>query len=258
MTGPDDRPEGPAAGDGTEEEAADSAGQPWTGRSLPTTGFEGDLGAPDADVVAALADGADDGVLMRALERARLLVPVVAQPAELVGTGPERSEKRTEMALVTLVAGDGVRALPVFTGLRLLGAWNGSARPVPVTAARGARAGMAEGCDVLVVDVGSPHERELRPSMVRALAEGRSWRAAHEDPVVASAVGRVVSGNRRVTGHALRDGDPAGRGVLGVVLELRRGLSREEASAVAGDVGRELAADDAVRSRVDGLSLHLT
>ena len=44
------------------------------------------------------------------------------------------------MAAMTLLAADGHRALPVFTSIAALAAWDPAARPVPVTAARAAQA----------------------------------------------------------------------------------------------------------------------
>ena len=60
----------------------DSAGVPWSGRELTGTGFGGDQGGADADLLSALAGPQDEQGLMRALARARLLVPIVAMPAD--------------------------------------------------------------------------------------------------------------------------------------------------------------------------------
>ena len=106
-----------------------------------------------------------------------MLVPVVAVLGE-TGTSAEGRvvEKSTDMAVVTLTAPDGRRALPVFTSTAALAAWDPSARPVPVDGARAAQSAVAEGCHVIVVDLGRrASRRELRPSMVWALAQGASW-----------------------------------------------------------------------------------
>jgi hypothetical protein len=90
--------------------AADSAGLPWSGRELTSTGFEGDLGAADTSLLAALDDPQDETALMRAVARARLLVPIVAVPLEVDDSGEPVDEKSThikstDMAVVTLTVG---------------------------------------------------------------------------------------------------------------------------------------------------------
>lgn len=235
---------------------SDSAGVPFGGRALSGTGFEGDTGGADPALAAALADTGDETGLMVAVEAARLLVPVVAEPAVVDDTGPHAVEKQTDMAVVTLVAPDGVRALPVFTSLDALAAWDPSARPVPVTAARAAQAAVAERCDVMVVDVAGPRTVALRPSMVWALGQQRPWQPAHEDEAVARAVRVAVGARPEVTGHELGPGDP-GTGVLRVVLELRPGLDAGQVQAVATAVGEQLATDGEVRARIDGLAFSI-
>ena len=111
-------------------EATDSAGMPWARRDLSPSGFEGDTGISDPVVLAALG-GSDEEAMMAALASARFLVAVVAHADEIV-TGDDGlvHDASVDMALVTLVAPDGRRALPAFTGLTELTAWDASARPV--------------------------------------------------------------------------------------------------------------------------------
>ncbi|NHA67757.1 SseB family protein [Phycicoccus flavus] len=227
---------------------ADSADVPWAGRDLGATGFEQDTGAADPALASALAGAADDVSLMRAVEAARLLVPVVA----------DARDDGTDMAAVTLLAPDGARALPVFSGVEALAAWDGAARPVPVTPARAAQAAVAEGCEVLVVDVAGPATRVLRSSMLWALAQQRAWEPAHTDPFVASGVAAAVAGERDVVEHRVEEGTPTGAGVLGVVLRLRPGLDAAAVQALATRVGERLATDGELRARVDGLAFRIT
>ena len=234
---------------------ADSAGTPWARRELSPSGFEADTGAADPALRAALDDGADDATLMRAVEAARLVVPVVADPTDVDTTGDRTVEKSVDMAVVTLTAPDGRRALPVFTGTDSLAAWDRAARPVPVTPARAAQAAVSEGCHVMVLDVAGPAARELRPSMVWALAQDRAWEPAHTDPFVARAVAAATRDEPRVVGHAVEEASPAG--TLGVVLELTPGLAADEVRAVATAVGERLATDGELRARVDGLAFRI-
>jgi hypothetical protein len=234
----------------------DSAGIPFGGRELTSTGFDGDTGAADAPLVAALSDPADERRLMAAVAGARLLVPIVAEPAEVDTSGELAVEKQTDMAAVTLVAPDGTRALPVFTSMEALAAWDPSARPVPVTAARAAQAAVSERCDVMVVDVAGDRAVALRPSMVWALAQQRDWLPAHEDEVVARAVATAVREHPAVVAHALSAGAP-GEGVVRIELELQPGLSADEVQQVATAVGEQLATDGEVRARIDGLAFSI-
>jgi hypothetical protein len=217
------------------------------------TGFDDDAGAADPALVEALADPTDERALVAAVARSRLLVPVVAEPTEVDESGDLAVEKQTDMAAVTLIAPDGVRALPVFSSLGSLLSWDPAARPVPVTAARAAQAAVSERCDVVVVDVAGPAAVALRPSMVWALAQQRDWLPAHEDEVVARAVAVAVRGHDEVVAHELGAGEP-GQGVLRVVLQLRPGLTADQIQAVATAVGEQLATDGEIRARIDGLA----
>ena len=235
----------------------DSASVPWAGRDLSPSGFEADSGAADPTVLAALATPGDDLALMRAVEAARFVVPVVADLTEADSTGGLAVDTSVDMAAVTLVAPDGQRALPVFTGTQSLAAWDPTARPVPVTPARAGQAAVAEGCDVIVVDVAGPATRVLRPSMVWALAQQRPWEPAHTDPFVARSVSAAVRDEDVVTASEVEEGNPRGEGVLGVVLTLRPGLGPDEVRAVATRVGERLATDGELRARIDGLAFRL-
>lgn len=237
-------------------DATDSAGTPWQGRHLGPTGFETDTGAADPALLAAVAEG-DDETLMRAVEAARLIVPIVAEPTAVDETGPLAVETQVDMAAVTLVAPDGQRALPVFTGVEALAAWDSAARPVPVTPLKVGQAAVSEGCTYVVLDVAGPSQRELRPSMVYALAQGRPWHPAHLDPLVAERVVAAVDDVAEVSAHAVEEGAPYGTNTLGVVLTLRPGLEPEQVRAVATRVGERLAQDVDLRVRVDGLGFRL-
>jgi len=243
---------------------ADSAGTPWRGRVLESTGFDEDAGAADPALMAALRDRAAhpspeaDSRLVDSAARARWLVPVVAVLGK-ADTSPEglTVEKSTDMAVVTLTAPDGRRALPVFTSTAALGAWDASARPVPVDGSRAAQAAVAEGCQVLVVDLGSTTPTELRASMLWAMAQSVTWVPAHTDPFVAQSVSRAVGDEDDVAAHRLEEGEPPGSGVLRVVLGLRPGLGADEVQALATRVAERLATDGEFRARVDELTFAL-
>ena len=236
----------------------DSGGVPWSGRTLTSTGFDGDVGAADTDLLAALEHVQDETVLMRAVAHARLLVPIVAAPSEVDDSVQLMVEKfalnsATDMAVVTLTSPDGQRALPVFSSLAALSAWDATARPSPVASSRAAQAAVSERCDVMLLDLGSGHERVLRPSMVWALAQQRDWIPAHTDPFVAQALSRATADEEDVI-DCVGEGDPAGPGILRVVLSLRAGLNAERVRALATRIGEQIATDGEARARIDGLA----
>ena len=246
-------PEGPAGPDN----AHDSAGIAFGGRQLSGTGFDGDRGEADAALAAALADPLDEVSLMAAVVRARLLVPIVTEPVSVDETGEHLVEKQTDMAAVTLVAPDGTRALPVFSSMSAITAWDPHARPVPVTAARAAQAAVSERCDVMVVDLAGPLTVALRPSMVWALAQQRDWLPAHQDETVRRAVAAAVREQEVVLAHEIGPGGP-GEGVLRVALRLAPGLDSATVQAVATAVGERLATDGEIRARIDGLAFSIS
>jgi hypothetical protein len=192
-------------------------------------------------------------MLMRAVAAARLLVPIMAAPTEVDDYGELMVERSTNMAVVTLTSPDGQRALPVFSSLAALSAWDASARPTPVTSSRAAQAAVSEHCDVMLIDLGSRHQRVLRPSMVWALAQQRDWLPAHTDPFVAQALSRATAHETDVIDCVGEEGDPAGAGVLRVVLTLRPGLDSDQVQALATRVGEQIATDGEARARIDSL-----
>lgn len=243
---------------------ADSAGQAWAGKTIPSHGFGGDLGQADEELVATLralrAERSEQAetVAMARVGRARWLVPVLAVATEVEQqVGGLVHDTRSDMATVTLTSPDGQRALPAFSSLAALAEWDSSARPVAVRAAAAAQAAVSEGCEVLVLDVASEHATVLRPSMLWALAQEREWLPSHRDPHVAAAVQRACREEALVTGHRLEAGDPAGAGVLRVVLALTPGLAAEEVTTLATRIGERIATDGETRARIDALTFSI-
>jgi hypothetical protein len=240
----------------TSPAAGDSAGRPWTGRTLPTGAFSGDDGSADAGVLDALQRMASGAVgatgVIGALATARVMVAVVAVLGEGADQTSVRGDKQADMALVTITGPDGRRALPVFSSPVTLAAWNPSARPVPVAARQAARAALAEGCERLVLDVAGPTPFLAPRSALVALAQGRHWLPAHEDHVVGERIGLLTAGEPDVVGAGRRPGTAA---ELRVELSVRQGLTREELSDLVSRVGARLTSDELLRERADGLEL---
>lgn len=239
----------------------DTAGVPWAGRTLTGTGFDDDTGAADQRLAALLAlpdPERDERELVAAVAAARLIVPVVAVPSEIDESSGIPVDAVSDMASVTLVAPDGQQALPAFTSTAALARWDPQARPVPVTAQRAALAAVQEGCHVIPLDLAQPPGPAawtLRPSMVWALAQGRDWLPAHQDPLVAAAVEQAVAGQPAVAGHRLALGPD---GALQVTLALRPGLGQSQVRDLLSAVGERLAGESDSRERIDALAFRLT
>ena len=178
-------------------------------RSLLSTGFDGDDGSADPALIEVLAAARRDeaGVYpaYAALAGRRVLVPVVAILGESEATetlGPDgkplRRDKDSDMAVITLVAADGIKALPVFTSVKGLAEWaakagHPQARPVPVSVEKAAAAALQEEAAVLLLDLGGPGQFEISGSALRAFAEGRKPLPPAVDPEVMAAIKRVLS-----------------------------------------------------------------
>jgi hypothetical protein len=160
--------------------------------------FPGDDGAADTAVLTALtayaAGRGSEHAALTALARSRLLVPVVAVPVVAVPVAGEQADggsqgggKSTEMALPTMVAADGSRAIIAFTCLDALQRWRSDARPVPVPAASAWLAGTQE-ADAVVIDVAGPVTLAVDGARLAALAAGRPVPLPHQDPEVLAAL----------------------------------------------------------------------
>lgn len=233
---------------------ADSAGHPWSGRSLPDSGFGDDTGDADPRLLAALSDPEAEVALMGAVAAARLLVPIVAAPTEVDSSGEFVTEKSTDLAMVTLVAPDGTRALPAFSSIGCLVRWDPAARPTPVDAAKAAQAAVAEGCAVMVLDL-ADSAVVLRPSMVWALATGRAWTPPHLDEHVRQAVSSAAELEADICDVGCEGGSD---GALVIRATLRPGLDESSIQALAARIGERIATDGEARARIDAITFRIT
>lgn len=151
----------------------------FAGRTLAPSAFPNDDGGADPAVLAVLeAHGRGEAAVEHAygyLLNARVLAPIVAVLGEAEEVEDEQGrnltrDKNSDMALVTLVAPDGTRALPVFTSVQALAEWNPQARPMPVAFPRACAAAKAEGAEIVLVDLARPSFLEVEPAAVRAFA----------------------------------------------------------------------------------------
>ncbi|MGW7001694.1 SseB family protein [Streptomyces sp. NPDC054933] len=244
-------------------------------KNIPDPGFSDDDGAADPRLTAALAAYADDRAaepdVLAALVGARLLVPVVAllgevetvvdgaaaRSASAEGGGGRRAgglrrEKTSDMAVPTIQAPDGRRALPAFTSVESLARWRADARPVAVPLPQALQALAHEQADTLLIDMAGPVTYALSGPALHALASGRDRLDPLTDPVVADAVRNVVAAEPEVVrAHLVPSAQTDG--TVGLVLG-----SGAQVGVVAQRVATALAADAALRTRlVRGLELAL-
>jgi hypothetical protein len=171
--------------------------------------FRDDNGAADPRVTAALAayyagQGSEQDALT-ALAAARLLVPVVAVPADDPAVKEDKAvkgDKNSQMVLPTLIGRDGRPAVLAFTGLDTLARWRPNARPVPAESDRVWRAAVADGCAV-VIDVAGPVPVAVEGTRLAALAAGQPVPGAHEDGDVLAEVEAAIATEPVVTGVSM-------------------------------------------------------
>lgn len=228
-------------------------------KNIPTSGFSDDDGSADPELAAALAAYAQDRSaeaetrLLPLLSRARLLVPVVAVLGE-VETGPDglKREKTSDMAVPTLQAPDGRRALPAFTSMETLHHWRPDARPVAVPLRQALLAAAHEKADTVVIDLAGPATYQLTGAALRALAEGRESADPRDDRTVTDALRALLAAEPAVLTARL---DPSAEADATLALGLAPDAT---AAAVAQRLAPALAADETLRSRlVRGLDLAL-
>ena len=161
---------------------------------MPVTRPQGDTGAADPAVTAALAAYAAGAVTERevltAIAATRLLVPVVAVLAEANADG---TEKETDMALPTLIGNDGRKAVIAFTSIDTVKQWRPDARPIPVLAPSLWPAVAAEQADAVVIDVAGPVPLAIEGARLRALAAGAPPPFPHEDPDIRAQVAQAAA-----------------------------------------------------------------
>ena len=231
-------------------------------KEIPESIFADDDGSADARLAQALLRFSHAKTpltdVVDALAYARVLIPVLASGDKRVmgEHGVEKDEVATT-GVVAVQMPDGRAALPVFTDVDAMKAWNDAARPIPAEGPRAALAAIAEGWSSLVLNPGMETVLVPRPA-VWALGQGETWRPAVVDGTVSDEVRDAVVSAVTVD-DAVRTVEAApGRGAeIAIVLSLSPGLTQPELDAVLERVQRELAHSDVVAQRVDTLELRL-
>jgi hypothetical protein len=136
-----------------------------------------DTGQADPRLAQALAlyDGGDASraEALAALVTARVFVAITATSTaeETAAATGLRAESSAEMALVSILASDGERAVPAFPDTAALRRWRLDVRPVPVAGAYLARAALDDGAAAVLLDPGGA-ALVVRADELAVLADG--------------------------------------------------------------------------------------
>lgn len=255
--------------------AADSAGQPFDGRSFSANPFAGDSGEVDPTLRAALAAfeeilgrGPEQRTQMElatswgqcvvALGAARVLSPLMAEAGDYgVTESGALVEKTQELSVPHLAGPDGRAVAPVFSDVAAMAQWNSQARPIPVEGARAALAAASEGL-ALVLDPGSPGTRVFRRSALEAAATGNTYVAPWVDEQVRPGFSVVLEEHPEIVVHRVVCGDPtqtlAGPEVM-VVIGLVAGLGPDTVARLVAEISTRWANDPFIAGRCDGVGV---
>jgi hypothetical protein len=244
---------------------ADSAGVPFEGRAFHPNPGAGDDGSAPPRVLEALrrfrAHELGVAEVVAVLHGERLLIPLIAvRGEEGVGADGQLVDKTQELSIITVAGPDGRHVLPAFTSVTALQAWDASARPIPIEAARIALAAASEGTPLLVIDAASPTEFVVRAPAFEAVATGVTWIPCFDDDTVLDAFLAAGTQEEALRAIQLAPGDPdarlAGPELL-VRLSVRAGLEKDELDALLGRLQRAWAADPLIVARVDSIGVTL-
>lgn len=254
-----------SAADRPDAPRADSAGVPFAGRAFHENPGAGDDGSAPPRLLEAIrrfrARELDAAEVVAALHGSRLLIPLVAvRGDEGIGAHGQLVDKTQELSIVTVAGPDGRNVLPAFTSVTALSAWDGTARPIPIAAARVAMAAAAEGTPLIVLDPGSASEFAIRSPAFEAVATGAAWVPSYADEAVLDAFLAAGAGESALRAIQLAPGDPdarlAGPELL-VQLSVQSGLDANELNRLLSRLQAAWAADPVIASRVDSISVRL-
>jgi hypothetical protein len=227
-------------------------------KNIPDPGYSDDDGSAAPALAGALADWAGgrggEGAVVEALRAARLLVPVVAVLGDAeVGADGLRREKTSDMAVPTLQAPGGRKALLAFTSTAALAAWRADARPVAVPLRQALEALAQEGADTLLLDIAGPVAYELTGAALRDAVRGPGEARPLEDPAVRDALRTALAAEPGIVRAHLTAGGEGSDGTLGLVV-----APGADVAATGQSLAAALAGDPVLRAALrQGLDLAL-
>ncbi len=243
-------------------EPGSNHGDEQPSKEIPESIFADDDGSADARLAQALirhshgkAPLAD---VVDALAYARVLIPVMSSGEQRVmGAHGLEKDAVASTGVVAVQMPDGRAALPVFTDVDAVSAWNSEARPIPAEGPRAALAAIAEGWSNLVINPGMETIVVPRPA-VWAIGQGKSWNPAVVDGYVAEDVVDAIQTTVTLDSALVAVDVIGGTGAeVAIVLRLSPGLTQPEVDTVVERVQIALAQSDVVAQRVDSVELKL-
>jgi hypothetical protein len=223
---------------------SDSAGVPWEGRSFEETEFAQDYGDTPLELVPVLSESPVDKVaLVEALRGTRLLIPLIAELGEgEIGPNGLLVEKSAELAIVAVATPDKQTAIPAFTSVSEMKAWNPQARPVPATAEKVCLAAAAEGHYRVVLNPAS-NAIALRRTQLAAIAQGLPWEPPHLSSRVKEKLMETAKRQLMIASIDLFDGDPASNleaAELTIQLGFKPGLTASTLQVILTELAADL------------------
>lgn len=225
----------------------DSAGVPWEGREFSQNGWSQDDGSTPKILQEALADELNKQQLFEALAQSRLLIPLLAELGESgIGVHGQTVDKSADLAIVAVSTPDGKTAIPAFSSVAEMTAWNATARPVPVEVPKLALAAVGEGHSRVVLNPAGRAIGIRRPALA-ALAQGFDWTPPHLSTKVFELVSFATDSQPQIRSARLFDADPQAQLVkpeLGIEIGLAKGLPQAELQRVLTQFGVGLQTQD--------------
>lgn len=259
----------------------DTAGQAWKGRNLGegtshVHQFSGDDGATDAPVQQAFdafvrGEIAEEQVV-DALRTARIFAPVVAEVSHaVIGEDGLVSDKEADMALVSMQAPDGRKALPLFTAATSLTDWHDAARPVAADMRKTSLSAVEDENQLLVINPGAELTFVVRRPAVWAIAKDEAWIPSYKNPAVLEGLKNLVAPIAAVVDVRIASGQGvatvtrsgqrlAGGGSgpeLNITLVLVPGLTQSQLNDAVQSFQQLLASDRFLSESIDSVQLSL-
>lgn len=259
----------------------DTGGQPWEGRNLAegtshTHQYPGDQGTTDPALQevfdAFVAGQVDEAAVVDALRNVRIFAPVVAQlsQAEITEAGLV-SDKESDMALVSIQAPDGRKALPIFTAVDALTGWHDLARPVAADMRKTALSAVEDDNQLIVINPGQNVTFVLRRPAFWAIAKGQEWVPSYRNSQVAQALQDIAAPISAVTAVEAAPGQGvysrtadgtvlAGGGhgpELKITLRLALGLTQDQLNHTVQTFQQGLAINPVISELVDSVQISL-
>lgn len=237
----------------------DSAGVPWEGREFSQNSWSQDDGSTPKVLAEVLNRDLDKAALFNALSQTRLLIPLLAELGESdVGAHGELVDKSADLAIVAVSTPDGKTAIPAFSSVAEMTAWNSTARPVPVEAAKLAIAAISEGHERVILNPASSAIAIRRPALA-ALAQGLSWTPPDQNDLVLQMIQQASAQQFEIQSVRAFDSDPSGqllRPELGLEITVVAGLSQQQLQQVLEEFGAKLQSQEFLQL-VDSITIKL-